>query len=462
MDRILLTQSSPILNLPYELLADIMLRALAPRVDEWGRITFASPEEVLVLCRICSHWRSVALNTPKLWVTETFPVTRFYEPSLTMTKMFLERSAPLPISISLYCQIPYVLPVLVTAAHRWRSFRIMYDNRDGLDLAASLSGIEGSLEHLEKLQLDYCPDVHAALHVFQSAPRLHDITLDTKQTTSLIIPPMPCAQLTRLSLKCGSPQWCLNIIMHCKNLVSAKVLTTPWLEASEVSDTVETSSLQCMEQLDISVDVRSAGVAHLEPFLRRLRLPALKSLTLTLSVRRSRHPLFNSFGLELISFLARSPRVEYLLLCNCVFPEDMPYILECTPHLTELHFHTSDGAEIDDDFFEMLWYDATDPASLVPKLETLDLLDVGHGFWEESLAQMIRSRWWSDEDLSAMAAPPGVARLKRIRFENYSDSPKKFTEEFKEEMKGYCAQGLQQEGLLFPRWDHYSGQVEES
>jgi len=78
-----------------------------------------------------------------------------------------------------------------------------------------------------------------------------------------------------------------------------------------------------------------------------------------------------------------------------VFSEDIPLILQHTPNFIDLEFSNS---QVDNDFFAALRYSETDAAPLVPKLETFVLYDVGEDFTEESFADMVRSRWWSDDD----------------------------------------------------------------
>ncbi|KAJ7897313.1 hypothetical protein B0H14DRAFT_2677769, partial [Mycena olivaceomarginata] len=203
-----------------------------------------------------------------------------------------------------------------------------------------------------------------------------------------------------------SPQLCLDVIVQCTNLVS--VLQVPRIG--------ETCVLEYVEKLEISMNICYAG-QDFAPFLRALELPALKSLSLSLPLSR---PAWSTGTLapELILFLIQSPRLECLDLLDC------------------------DTEIVGDDFFVALVYDAAAAAPLARRLETLELHNIGVDFTEEAFAQMIGSRWWSDDELNTMLIPPSVARLKRVNFHNDHFYPKYFTETFIEKMELYRSQGL--------------------
>ncbi|KAJ7610932.1 hypothetical protein FB45DRAFT_328403 [Roridomyces roridus] len=79
--------NAPIETLPFELLSDIMLLALA-----------GTPERSMVmsLCKLCSRWRPIAIQTPELWIV---PLPRMkswatIEVAYSATAFFVQRSAP--------------------------------------------------------------------------------------------------------------------------------------------------------------------------------------------------------------------------------------------------------------------------------------------------------------------------------------------------------------------------------
>ncbi|KAJ7665372.1 hypothetical protein DFH06DRAFT_311994 [Mycena polygramma] len=321
--------SSPISTVPYELLAEIMFLALGSGLH-LGYVP--TPSDVLVLCQVCSFWRQAALNTPRLWTIEVLPSMKGKIPSI-VTEMFLERSAPLPISVFIdpkrYRNVD--LSPVIAAAHRWKTLHLTYDPE------FTWSGLAGippnSLANLERLW--FRPD-GLELDTFLTASSLRDVTIHVPHM-SFQIPLIPWAQLTRLQLLYDSPQPCLDIIVHCASLVSAHIVTKQWFP-SDSPDVfpIGTGSLAHLEELNIEMGIRSTG-EHLGPFLRRLRLPALKSLTLLILTPPDLDDYFIEWCTpDLISFLARAPNVCNLELDDCIYAEDIADVLQKTKNLTRL------------------------------------------------------------------------------------------------------------------------------
>ncbi|KAJ7465316.1 hypothetical protein FB451DRAFT_434486 [Mycena latifolia] len=445
-------------TIPYELLAKILIFALTPRADpKYGGTKVASVDDVLVLCQVCGRWRKVARNTPQLWVADKFPkiVPKDWKVSFGTTEMFLERSAPLPISINLYPtatkyrtygpDLPAILDTLSSAAHRWKSFT-MYTADAETDTVALARIPADKLDSLKRLVLTLhnssnretwdCPE----LTVFLPAPRLRDVRIDVRNATSNFLL-LPWAQLTRLFLTYDSPQSCLDILVCCSNVVSVDLHTRQWKEEDDIGIT-RPVCLAHLEVLAIDMIIWEMG-EHLAPFLERFKLPALKSLSLSLGLAL---PIDYDWWISwltpaLIPFLMQSPNLERLYTNDCLYPEDIRDILQHTPSLTKLVFTET---SINDDFFAALRYSETE--QLAPKLETVELLNVGSEFEESSIAEMIESRWWPDDE---PLAPAGVARLKRVQLQNEYDPPWNFSEEFKEKMRAYRSQGLEFTAFYF-------------
>ncbi|KAJ6523567.1 hypothetical protein B0H19DRAFT_1276883 [Mycena capillaripes] len=431
-------ERAPIHGVPYELLAEIMVLALTARVEKnkYRQDCDFTPSvaDVLVLCQVCFFWRQVALNTPQLWVGQRLPLTVWTKAGMFVssigTKMFLERSAPFPISVRMEPEGSTLPPTVISAAHRWKSLDITYKPGE-LDTTGLARIPSGSLKTLEKLW--WFKPVGLELDMFLSAPRLCDVTLHVPGISS-DIPPIPWAQLTRLHLLYDSPQPCLDILVHCENLVSAKVVTKQWM-GPDSAPVGATGLLAHLEELNIEMGIRFTE-EHLGPFLRELSLPVLKSLTFSLRVLPGVDEYFiSSLTPTLMDFLTRSPNLEYLSMDDCVFAEDVADILRFTPKLITLDLNNT---EVNDDFFAALCYSETDATPLAPKLETLSLCDVGESFEEASFTDMIRSRWWSDDELLMMPTLPKVTRLKCATVWNDSEQmPMYLAPEWREKMDLY-------------------------
>ncbi|KAJ7044916.1 hypothetical protein C8F04DRAFT_1388530 [Mycena alexandri] len=459
---------SPIHTLAFELLAEIMVLALTPRIGKYGKEE-ASAKDVLGLCQVCSYWREVAVKTARVWIATPLPMIApgwKWNETPSRTRMFLERSAPLPISVHIHSVMSTdknfvdLSPMLSSVSDRWRTFKVMCP-RDIFDVA-SLARIS-SLKNLESLHLNWTKPESwhgSELDAFLHAPRLRDVTIEVPLATSNILS-MPWAQLTHLSLTYDSPQLCFDTLASCPKLVTAHVDTMQWLESDFPDDSYVARSglLAHLTELKLHSRIRSTG-EYLGPFLRRFRLPALKTLELSVGLS---YPVTYEYFVDWLTpaltfFLARSPNLQCLRIdsgrwdrLDSIYAEDMPDILHYTPNLTELALSL---IEVDNDFFELLRYSGPDTTPVVPKLETLALMEAGEFFGEASFGGMIRSRWWSDEEQLAMATPPIVARLRHIQFRNddllnMPDEYAGFTAEFVETMKEYCSQGLDSTGTNY-------------
>ncbi|KAJ7665272.1 hypothetical protein DFH06DRAFT_309713 [Mycena polygramma] len=446
----------PIHNLPVELLAEIMALSLTPYIGEEGLEISPKATDLLALCQVCSFWRQVASNTPRLWLVQTFPLMTSTRKDCAMssiwTEIFLDRSAPLLISVSIYPSMYFqrcieLPPMVISAARRWKTSEMVYDTVTGKFDAVALAQIQpGSLINLENLTLKWHnPEVWQGpkLDVFLSAPRLRNVTLEVPHLTN--IPPMPWDQLTHLSLRYDAPQVCLDLLVQCRNIVSAEINTEQWRESDSPPHTALAGgiTLAHLEEVDIRIRICSTG-EHLGPFLRRLRPRSLSSLTLTLQVCDDDEYFISWIAPALVSFLSQAPGVECLQLDNLVFEEmeDIRDILQLTPNLTTFDFS---NWPIDDDFFAFLRVSELDGAPLVPKLETLSLGGVGINFEETSFASMMRSRWWSDDEWLALPAPPPVARLKCLKFWDHDvemGMAPFFSQEVMDTMGLYQSQGL--------------------
>ncbi|KAJ7508696.1 hypothetical protein B0H11DRAFT_39493 [Mycena galericulata] len=198
---------SPILLLPYELLAEILVLAVVTPV--------AIVNDVLSLSQICSYMRQVALSTPQLWAQQIFPITFGVDPGISViaTELFLERSAPLPISVVVDMgRNVLVLPAnVISAARRWESIEIYSSLGNEAAIQSEplvLAQIPaGRLDSLKKVVLlSYNKEIwQNSVTVFQSAPQLVDLFLGVPDG----LPAITCMswpRLTHLSVAFDMPQ----------------------------------------------------------------------------------------------------------------------------------------------------------------------------------------------------------------------------------------------------------------
>ncbi|KAJ7116807.1 hypothetical protein C8R43DRAFT_1038166 [Mycena crocata] len=324
----------------------------------------------------------------------------------------------------------------------------MYTVHAGLDVPVLRQITAGNLDCLKTLrlrlknnQMDQ-PDEEwqsEEITTFEAAPQLREVHIEAWSATSYMLP-MPWAQLARLSLSYNLPQVCLDILVRCKRLVSATVHTKQW---AEVDAPGAAHTLAQLETLDVHMDVWSEG-EHLAPFLRRLKVPALKTLTLCLDFTQVGDEEYYIEWLvpDFANFLVQCPKIERLSLEECIFAADMVDILQHIPSLTELVFYDSSG---NDELFAALKYSDTNPVHLVPKLETLGLLHVDEELADSEtiFIEMLQSRWWSDEELLLKPSKPSVECLKSVTLKCDPYAPKVFSDDFLKAVTDCKAQGFQ-------------------
>ncbi|KAJ6601296.1 hypothetical protein DFH09DRAFT_1302581 [Mycena vulgaris] len=197
---------------------------------------------------------------------------------------------------------------------------------------------------------------------------------------------------------------------------------------------VDATTLARLEDLEIYQNIYSEG-EHLTPFLRRLRLPALKILRIDFC--NEAYSLQWS-ALAFTQFQMRAPQIEHLELTSCsINSDELRAVLRHAVDLKHLELMDCRFDCIDDETLAVLQYKESDSAHLAPKLETLLLGAAAGEFDEEKFEAMVDSRWWTDEELLSIPTP-AVARLKHV---HYWDG-QQFTRGFIERMDRYRTEGL--------------------
>ncbi|KAJ6623154.1 hypothetical protein B0H10DRAFT_2011453 [Mycena sp. CBHHK59/15] len=353
----------PIRTLPCELLTDIF-------------------RLILALCQVCAYWRKVAQTDPRLWAHLELPILipKKGEMILAATEMFMERSAPLPIPVSLRLNSPTASVVdlqlaarMLGVAHRWRTFTFSGSPLDGLKFLSQIPST--ALKQLERLDLrlcgrgmDYYHSTQSNITVFLSAPRL--------------------CSLTHLALRDDSTQVCFDVLVRCPNIVSATLKSLGWPKpAFAAAANVEPVILAHLTFLDIYMELGETG-EHFTPFFRRLQLPVLRTLALSVY---DNNDLLQWSERYFSLFQTHSPLIEHLTIEFSA--------LHHAPALTHL---------------ELCCF-ARLPAPR-PQTDTLMLGSVGGEFDELSFQEMIESRWWTDDRLLTMTPPPSVARFKCVHY----------------------------------------------
>ncbi|KAJ7103040.1 hypothetical protein B0H15DRAFT_795287 [Mycena belliarum] len=441
----------PIQTLPAELICEVFQFVVDaagnsefdPKYFEYVQ-RFEYVRTVLVLSQVCARWRRLAHTTPELWMRQDFPIEvvkpRKYgdatKISMDATKVCLDRSGSLPISVDLGdfdqdAAAPF-LKELLCHTNRWRTLSL------SMGLISALIEIPlGGLTRLESVDLsllgESTPDaLPSKLTTFLGAPRLRSVSLTAQHLPFL---PMPWSQLTHLTLiGHHSSQPYLDTLVLCPQLVSAELKMMGWPQGGfPPASHTSTVTLPRLEKLCVKIQRTTEG-EHLTPLLRLLNLPALRTLIFDLNDDADD---FKWSVLEFTQFQLRSPHIEHVDLISCNLDSaDLQNLLLHAVGLKHLELIYCPNC-INDSLF-------VDPVHLAPKLETLVLKSSDNDFDENNLDVMIRSRWWTDDELHAMPGPPAVARWKRLQFRMGDQA---FSRYFIEHIVERCrGQGLNLEG----------------
>ncbi|KAJ7070531.1 hypothetical protein C8F01DRAFT_1362420 [Mycena amicta] len=410
---------APVRSLPRAVLSRVFRHALP----------LPSIQAVLVLSHVCSSWRRAALQTPEIWV-RLLPIA--IQPDAT--RLFLQRSAPLPIPVSLGAgydsmALAPLLDSLFAVPGRWRALTLT------TKLLSTLAQIpSGALHSLEGIELrGLGASMPFTKDIFLTAPLLHRATFWQVSDTASF--PLPWTQLTQLALVHDSPQVCLDVVLRCTNLHSATLRMSGW--SSLPQSEPEPTTLPFLSSLEIHI-ANTSSSAHFTPFLQHLTLPLLTSLNLFGEYHSG---VITWSPLPFTLFQLRAPLIAHLQIDHCALTsEDLQSTLFHAPALTRLEIYNCSNC-IDDGVLAALRYTPFDHAPLVPRLEVLWLASQRCDFDESVLREMVESRWWADEEL-----PPGpmVVRLKDVRY----TSSRKFSRKFDKRMQVYKMEGLKFEVLV--------------
>ncbi|KAK7048067.1 F-box domain-containing protein [Favolaschia claudopus] len=434
---------APIRTLPVELLGEIFLLAISEYAKWSSHIVM-----VLRISHVCTDWNHVANATPRLWaghmhvdLARSGRAQDFYAEGL---RSWLARSAPLSLPISLRCTdwplmriniSPRISEEILRIAPRWRSLQLRASKPIPASFVRRLA--ESKLDDLEELELGAIEqDVFnlgdkAILH-FNTAPRLRKLRMTLHSSSVKIV--MPWAQLSELSLSCHSPDIALAILSQCPNLTTTSIRTTGWTIPPHT-----TAAVQNLPYLRTFLFTFAGSSGHFVPFFSNLLMPELEELSFNFGEVPGGIVQWTSD--RFTAFQLRSPNITRLeLTSSYLTAEDLKAALRHAPSLLHLKL-TCCPHSFDDTVIKAMQYEAgIEP--LVPRLhhfvfeETYERM-----FSQDVLADMIASRWWTDDEFSAGSASPAVSRWTLVHLG--SD----FTQDFVDAMEILQRKGLRLEFL---------------
>lgn len=161
---------APIWRLPIEMLADVFVQCLEPK--------FILPnimEAPLLLCRVCSIWRRVAISTPLLWTSMDIQLP----PKTSLRSLhfgvesWLARSGALPLAICIESRQPLpgeFFDVFTPSFNRWRDVKLDIP-KASLPYLFKHSSFPAQMTHLS---LSYDPSINDCLDILSRCPRLQE------------------------------------------------------------------------------------------------------------------------------------------------------------------------------------------------------------------------------------------------------------------------------------------------
>ena len=277
-------------------------------------------EAPLLLTRISSYWRTLAVNTPDLW--SAFHIN-YKDPveDIPATNLWLKRSTNRPLSLSLAIDFgeqsqQAILDALCRHSNRWKhvrfDFRHLY-----CPLMYSLDIAEHSISQLSTFEF-HARDISSTnlspiTRLLKTAPKLQEITwVDDIADTDMLLE-LPLNQLSRLSLTMdhGTLDY-IQILNRCSNLQHIRITRPLHIYQPKPSPLF----LDKLTSLTISYDLTAV--------LDYLVLPALKHVRIFTANHGSdkrgelSYPTTKSYSYESLlhhsHYLHLQPRVSHT--CN--------------------------------------------------------------------------------------------------------------------------------------------------
>ncbi|KAJ6504723.1 hypothetical protein C8R47DRAFT_156240 [Mycena vitilis] len=395
---------SPMRQLPSDVIREIFMACVPSEENPVLSIQTAP----LLLGRICSQWRAIALSTPRLWSSihiaepqDSLP-PHVRDGCLQLVKVWLARSGGLPLSISFH-RIPSHSPIspvfgtVMSFSPRWKHL--------SLTGPVDKTGIELSRTDVPLLQtIAISPyavgNDPTETHDFLRGVSVRSVSLGARKNP--IHFPLPWSQLTTLKLdhyydsrglfpgesEGLSSSAALRILAECHNLRECALCLSSG--AAETVDAPASLELPYLDSLQISLNT---PVSQLNDPLDRLLLPRLSSFILK---GYHRDPAGVPFPTLVASATKmRTVEVDIMLFTAETLRAFLRRLPSTVQHLLLRQGVLGHGAPtfIDDEFLRLLAPASdseTDPA-LLPQLDDMELIHAAH-FSDEELLRFIRAR----------------------------------------------------------------------
>jgi hypothetical protein len=283
-------QYIPISTLPPEILQEIFIACLD--LDAENKISrYRGIPMPLLLGRICSFWRTVALKLPILWATVNCRVSHPRN-SLIVAELIFDwisrsKSCPLTIQISFNNEslwttqvVPTdIIDTLVLFAERWKhvSLTLPYSWQ------TSLASVKGRVDCLETLRIQPpAPAVgFSALEAFSVAPQLRSLSFERFYLQILLF---PWTNITKAAIRQPSLDEVFEFISRCPSLTECFIMNPtgnenifPWPIAHVTHEGIKDLTIMLLQD-----DQEPEQAMMLRDVVEHLVTPSLERLTVSL------------------------------------------------------------------------------------------------------------------------------------------------------------------------------------
>ena len=327
---------SPIQCMPAEIMAEIFCWSLPNNPN----LKVSYPP--LLLGRVCSNWRKIALSTPRLWSSLGFE-SGFIPSSVTGIETWLTRAGSCPLTLS-FAGGKYPSSLfwcLMKFSERWENVHFCFPVRS---LLCELSAAKGKFSSLRNLELRLFGRWTRVVDAFEVAPQLRSVSLPHRMYMKPSLFRLPWHQLTKLVVAGITVVEMLGMLRCSPNLMEFHITEQDCQDYPDAYLDIPIVTLNQLQTLNIRYPTQPHNI------FERLTLPALRDLTMTRTLHWPRS--------EFMTFLSRSScSLTRLQVHNSVSSAaQLIEILDNMPLLVEMDI-IDDSFERDDDLMMRLIYD---------------------------------------------------------------------------------------------------------
>ncbi|KAF8882555.1 hypothetical protein BD779DRAFT_919240 [Infundibulicybe gibba] len=366
---------SPMRSFPPELLAEVFAALVTMAKIYWD----LRSQPPLMLMGVCSRWRKIVLDTPRLWIKI------FGLPSMPVDPWII-RSKELPLYVELNSSFPSILEALVPHSYRWEHVGFSLE----AGLPSVLARVKTRLHLLKRLNIFFGPATTGTVDFCEVAPQLTEVSLIGIYQPVII--QLPWEQLEVCTL--DNSGLALYILQHAKNLqichldMSELFPPGPWLstprDPHSYNPRLDTLVVR-WSLLDLSTDI----------FFSSITLPSLQTLEVDFDSTNFHHHVVDDppelTRSTMSGFFKRSSKhLSTLNLTNIPFSSSI--LIEClalVPSLVSLDIHFDEWHEISDKLLHRL--NISLPGYILPRLRSLSLRGPSV-FSSETLDALVTSR----------------------------------------------------------------------